>query len=83
MASGHRPESVRDPLAAARHRLDEARGIHRAHLKVCYQCARAGSDYNRLCEDGWQQVKAITGASSRVRKLEDAARMQAVQGTLW
>jgi len=83
MAPRHRPESVRDPLADARHRLDEARGIHRVHLKVCADCHRAGSDYSRLCDDGWQQVKAITRASSRVRKLEDAARMQAAQGTLW
>ena len=83
MASRHRPESVRDRLAAARHRLDEARGIHRVHLKVCYQCASAGADYARLCEDGWQQVKAITTASSRVRKLAEQQELRNRQGTLW
>ena len=83
MASRHRPESVRDPLAAARHRLDEARGIHRVHLKVCFQRASAGPDTMRLCEDGWQQVKAITRASSRVRKLAGQRELRDRQGVLF
>ena len=83
MAQGQRPESVRDPLTAAKHRLDEARGIWRVHLKVCSQCYRAGANYDRLCDDGWQQVKEITRAGNRVRKLTERQQMQAAQGTLW
>jgi len=83
MASRQRPESVRDPLTAARHGLDEARGIWRVHLKVCSQCHRAGANYDRLCDDGWQQVKAITRARNWVRKLTKQQQLQAVQGELW
>jgi len=83
MAQGQRPESVRDPLTAAKHRLDEARGIWRVHLKVCSQCYRAGAHYNRLCDDGWQQVKAITRAGNRIRKLTEQGQLQDAQGTLW
>jgi len=83
MAKRQRAESVRDPLTAARHRLDEARGIWRVHLKVCAQCYRAGANYDRLCDDGWQQVKAITRASNRVRKLTEQGQLQQLQGTLW
>jgi len=83
MAQRQRAESVRDPLTAARHRLNEARGIWRVHLKVCAQCHRAGANYDQLCDDGWAQVKAITRAGNRVRKLTERAQLQAVQGTLW
>jgi len=83
MASRQRPESVRDPLTAARHRLDGAKGIWRVHLKVCAQCYRAGVNYDRLCDDGWAQVKAITRARNRVRKLTEQQQLQQLQGTLW
>ena len=83
MAQRQRPESVRDPLAAAEHRHDEARGIWRVHLKVCAQCYRAGANYDRLCDDGWAQVNAITRARNRVRKLTEQQDMLAAQGTLW
>jgi len=83
MAQRQRAESVRDPLTAAKHRLDEARGIWRVHLKVCAQCHRAGASYDRLCDDGWQQVKAITRAGNRVRKLTEQQQLQQLQGTLW
>jgi len=83
MAQRQRPESVRDPLTAARHGLDEARGVWRVHLKVCAQCYRAGANYDRLCDDGWQQVKAITRARNRVRELTGQAQLAAAQGTLW
>jgi len=53
------------------------------HLKVCSQCYRAGASYDRLCDDGWQQVKAITGARNRVRKLTGQQQLQVAQGTLW
>ena len=83
MAQGQRSESVRDPLTAAKHRLDEARGIWRVHLKVCAQCYQAGASYDRLCDDGWQQVKAITRAGNRVRELTGQQQLQRLQGTLW
>ena len=83
MASRQRPESVRDPLTAARHRLDQARGIWRVHLKVCAQCYRAGANYDRLCDDGRAQVKEITRAGNRGRKLTEQAQLAAQQGTLW
>ena len=83
MASRQRPESVRDPLTAAKHRADEARGIWRVHLKVCAQCYRAGANYDRLCDEGWAMVKAITRTGNRVRKLTEQAQLAARQGTLW
>ena len=83
MAQRQRAESVRDPLTAARHRLDEFRGIWRVHLKVCAQRYRAGANYDRLCDDGWQQVKAITRAGNRVRKLTGKQQLRDAQGTLW
>jgi len=83
MASRQRPESVRDPLTAARHRLDGAKGIWRVHLKVCAQCYRAGAHYDRLCDDGWQQVKEITRARNRVRKLTGQQQLRDAQGVLW
>ena len=83
MAQRQRPESVRDHLTAARHRLDEAKGIWPVHLKVCSQCCRAGANYDRLCDDGWQQVKEITRAGNRVRKLTERQQLAAQQGTLW
>jgi len=83
MAQRQRPESVRYLLTAARHRLDAAKGIWRVHLKVCSQCYRAGANYHRLCDDGWQQVKAITRARNLVRKLTEQQQLQQLQGTLW
>ena len=83
MASRQRPESVRDPLTAAKHRHDEARGVWRVHLKVCAQCYRAGANYDRLCDDGWAQVKAITRTGNRVRKLTELRDWLGAQGALW
>ena len=83
MAQRQRPESVRDPLTAAKHRLDEARGVWRVHLKVCSQCYRAGANYGRLCDEGWLMVTTVTRAQNRVRKLTEQQQLQAAQGTLW
>jgi len=79
--TGQRPAKYR--LAAAQQQQATALGIHRVHLKVCVQCHRAGTDTARLCDDGWQQVKAITRARNRVRRIRDELDMHSRQGVLW
>lgn len=83
MAAGLRKRKAVDRLPAARRRLDEAKGIWRVHLKVCSRCHFAGSDYTRLCDDGWAQIKAVTRTGNQVRRLTEAAELDSRQGVLF
>lgn len=83
MATRKPVRSAVDRLKAARAVLAEEQAVHRVHLKVCARCSHARGDTMQLCDDGWQQLKAITRAGNRVRKLAESIELAARQGTLW
>jgi hypothetical protein len=59
----------------------DAKAAERAHLKVCWECKRAGKDIYARCDVGWNLAKRHHRAAHELAKLADP--LSAGQPTLF
>ena len=53
------------------------------HITGCGQCVRAGQDFAKRCDAGWELAKAQKRAQTAVQAARDAASSRPLQGVLW